>query len=115
LASSDPPPDDAGKRREQRRRVLLSGKLVHSVNELTVDCAIQDISSRGARIRLAPDTLIGDPIYLINMSHGLAFRAMVVWRRENRAGLSFTRYFDLNKRDDDAPKILRRLWLEHIR
>lgn len=115
LASSDPPPDDTGKRSQPRRRVLLSGKLVHSTSELTVDCAIQDISSAGARVRLPPDTLLGEPIYLINMSHGLAFRARVAWRRENRAGLEFTRYFDLHKAGEDAPRVLRRLWLEHIR
>ena len=115
-SSSDPPEDDAaGNRRQPRRRVLLSGKLVHSPGELTVDCAIQDISSAGARIRVAPEVLLGEPLYLINMSHGLAFRARVVWRRENRAGLAFAGYFDLHKVSEDAPKVLRRLWLEHMR
>ena len=116
VASSDPPTSDDGEhRREQRRRVLLTGRLVHSVNEWTVECAIQDISRTGARIRVPPDTLLSDPLYLINMSHGLAFKARVAWRRENRVGLTFSRYFDLNKTNEDAPKILRRLWMEHTR
>lgn len=113
---SDPPAEDAaGKRRQPRRRVLLSGKLVHSPSELTADCAIQDISSAGARIRVPLEVLLGEPLYLINLSHGLAFRARVAWRRDNRAGLAFTAYFDLHKVNDDAPKVLRRLWLEHMR
>lgn len=116
LTSSDPPATDgAENRREQRRRVLLTGRLVHSVNELTAECAIQDISRTGARVRVPADTLLSDPLYLINMSHGLAFKARVAWRRENRVGLAFSRYYDLNKPNEDAPKILRRLWLEHIR
>lgn len=116
LASSDPPSDDSGgKRREQRRRVLLSGKLVHSAGELTVDCAIQDLSTTGARVRVPDDTLVAEPIYLINMSHGVAWRAHVAWRRENRLGLAFVHAFDLSQVNDDAPKVLRRLWLEHIR
>ncbi|MBS0412345.1 MAG: PilZ domain-containing protein [Proteobacteria bacterium] len=116
LASSEPPTDDpGGKRREQRRRVLLSGKLVHSAGELTVDCAIQDLSATGARIRVPDDTLVGDPIYLINMSHGVAWRARVAWRRDNRLGLAFSHAFDLSQVNEDAPKVLRRLWMEHIR
>ena len=116
LASSDSPTSDDGEhRREQRRRVLLTGRVVHSVSELTVECAIQDISRTGARIRVPADTPLSDPLYLINMSHGLAFKARVAWRRENRVGLTFSRYFELNKPSDDAPKVLRRLWLEHTR
>lgn len=116
LAESEPPAEDSGgKRRAQRRRVLLSGKLVHSAGELTVDCAIQDISAAGARVRVPDDTLVGDPIYLINMSHGVAYRARVAWRRENRLGLAFSHAFDLSQANEDAPKVLRRLWLEHIR
>lgn len=116
VASSDSSSDDdAGKRGQPRQRVLLSGKLVHSPGELTVDCTIQDISSAGARVRLPPDTLVGEPVYLINMSHGLGFRARIAWRKDNRAGLAFTRHFDLHKVEEDAPKVLRRLWLEYTR
>ena len=116
LATSDPPTDGPGdKRRELRRRVLLSGKVVHSLGELTVNCAIQDLSATGARVRLPDDTLVGDPIYLINMSHGVAWRARVAWRRENRLGLEFSQSFDLSQENEAAPKVLRRLWLEHVR
>lgn len=116
LASSEPPVSDGDEnRREQRRRVLLTGQIVYSANEMTARCTIQDISRSGARIRLPADTLLSDPLYLINMSHGLAFKATVAWRRENRVGLIFSRYFDFNKPNDEAPKILRRLWLEHVR
>ena len=107
-------PSGAEQRRHRRRRVLLSGRLVHSLNELTVDCAIQDVSSTGARLRLPEGTLLAEPLYLIDLSHGLAFKARVAWRRENRAGLAFSAYYDLGKADG-APKLLRRLWLDHIR
>ncbi|HEX7761291.1 MAG TPA: PilZ domain-containing protein [Caulobacteraceae bacterium] len=116
LTSSDPPATDgAENRRELRRRVLLSGRLVHSASQLSAECAIQDISHTGARVRVAPEILLSDPLYLINMSHGLGFKAKVAWRRENRVGLTFSGYYDLNKPNQEAPPILRRLWLEYIR
>jgi hypothetical protein len=112
---STPADEPAELRRELRQRVLLSGKIVHSPGEMSVDCAIQDISSAGARVRLSSSDGLGDPIYLINMSHGMAFKARVAWRRENRVGLAFTQYWDLAKTDPDRPPILRRLYLEHVR
>jgi len=102
-------------RRSQRRRVLLSGRLVHSINEMTVDCSIRDVSSTGARLRLPQATLLAEPLFLIDLTHGLAFKARVAWRKENGAGLSFIEYFDLSKADSPAPKRLRRLWLDYTR
>jgi hypothetical protein len=117
LAKSLTAPDEGAEehRREHRRRVLLAGRLVHGPNELTVDCAIQDLSRKGARLKLPPAMMLQEPIYLINFSHGLAFQARVTWRQEARIGLAFIKYFDLSKPIAETPKLLRRLWLDHIR
>jgi|SRR5579863_6522275 len=111
------PPDEGGAqhRTEPRRRVLLSGKLVYGESEMTLDCAISDMSRTGARVRLAGPELLREPIYLIDVRHGLAFEAHEAWRRGALVGLTFTRYFDLRSAADEAPLLVRRIWLEQIR
>jgi hypothetical protein len=101
-------------RAEPRRRALLSGMIVHSAAQMSVPCTILDISRTGARVRLVGADFIGEPLYLINLSHALAFRARTVWRRADRMGLNFVIYYDLSKAAGDAPPILRRLWVSHI-
>ncbi len=116
LPQMEPPPEHEGERRgEQRRRVFLSGRVIHSSGELTVDCTISDISTAGARLRFANVEPLGDPLYLINLSHGLAFKAQVIWRLDNKVGLAFNEYFDLSAPTEETPKFLRRHWLEHVR
>ncbi|MFI4933137.1 MAG: PilZ domain-containing protein [Caulobacterales bacterium] len=114
---TEPPPekDESDHRAETRRRVLFSGKLVYGFPEMSLDCAIADISRTGARVRLpGPEPLI-DPIYLIEVRHGLAFRAREVWRRESLVGLSFTNTFNLNNPNQELPPIVRQLWLAQVR
>jgi hypothetical protein len=104
----------AQRRVAPRRRGLLSGMIVHSSTLFSTPCAILDISLSGARIRLSPTEPLGEPIYLIDFSHGLAFEANVAWRREDRIGLRFTTYFDLSKTDNGGPTLLRRLWIDRL-
>src|SRR3569623_616483 len=77
-------------RRQPRRRVLLSGRMGHSAHEETVDCTIVDVSSTGARLRLPDGTFLAEPLWLIDLTHGLAFKARLAWRRAHKAGLEFT-------------------------
>src|SRR5260221_12784557 len=62
----------------QRRRVLFSGRIVHSRAEMTVDCAIQDISTTGDRVRVSGSDLVGDPLFLINMRTRLPFHSQLL-------------------------------------
>ena len=113
---SEPPDNDPQRRRSQpRRRVLLSGKLVYGEPPMTMDCAISDLSRGGARIRLPGPEPLAEPLYLIDVRHGLAFRAREMWRQGNRIGLSFTAYYDLRTPPPELPKIVRQMWVEQIR
>lgn len=105
-------PPAADKRKAHRQRVLFMGRLVHSAGELTAECAIQNLSKTGARVKLAGNEPVSEPIYLVDMRNGLAFKASIRWRREDRIGLSFTGYHDLAKPDPSLPTLLRRLWLD---
>ena len=110
-----PPETPGNNRQELRRRALLSGCVVYGPAELTVNCTIADISSAGARLRFSTPEPLVEPLYLIDLSHGLAFKARVAWRKDNVVGLAFSEYLDLSKPNQDAPRVLRRLWVEHLR
>jgi hypothetical protein len=107
--------DGPENRRAPRRRVLFTGRIVYGMQEMTVECAIQNISQTGARVRLAGVEALQPPVYLVDIRHGLAFRAHVRWRDGDRAGLSFSEYSDLSNPDVKVPTIVRRLWLDYLR
>jgi len=110
---NEPPTQGPSDRRGgPRRRVLLGGMLVFGEAQMTLDCTIANLSRSGARIRLAGPRMLGEPIYLIDLSHGLAFLAREAWRREAVIGLSFVKYFDLSDPPPEIPKLLRDLWVE---
>jgi hypothetical protein len=103
-------PED--RRQEPRRRTVLAGIVVHGSKLYTTECAILDISKVGARVRIPATEVIGQPIFLVNISHGLAFEAYVTWRRADRIGLKFRDYFDLSKPNSGGSPLLRQLWIE---
>ena len=105
-----PQEDSQENRGGSRQRVLLSGRLVHSRQEFTTDCAIESLSETGARVRLAGATPVVDPVYLIHMRLGLGFKVRVAWRRDLRLGLAFDQRYDLRKPAADCPRVLTRLW-----
>jgi hypothetical protein len=113
---SEPPERPPGEARaDPRRRALLSGALVYGAAELTLGCAISDLSRSGARVRLHGAELLMEPIYLVDLSHGLAYRARQAWRRDEVVGLAFVDYFDLRQPPPELPRIVRRLWVDHSR
>jgi hypothetical protein len=111
--SADKPPSDG--RVSPRRRVLLSGKIVYGGNEMTLDCAIIDISDTGARVRLQGAQLLVEPLYLVDLRHGIAYRARRAWRREDLVGLAFSERYDLRAPPPELPKLVRQLWVEATR
>jgi hypothetical protein len=113
---ADPPEEEGAEHRAAaRRRVLLSGKVIYGEAQMTLDCAISNLSTSGAQVRLSGPEPLSDPIYLINVRHGLAFRAREAWRRGAVVGLEFTQHFDLRAGSAEAPLIVRRIWLEQTR
>ena len=113
---AEPTDKEAAEHRDEpRRRVLLTGKLVYGGAELTQDCTISDLSRRGAKVRMRGTEPLVDPIYLIDVRHGLAFKAREAWRDGALVGLAFTRFFDLRDPPPEAPKILRHIWVEQTR
>jgi hypothetical protein len=108
------PSNDPERRAFARRRTVLSGILVHGPSLFTCPCAILDISRNGAKVKLGPGEGLGTPLWLADLSHGLAFEAEIAWRREDRVGLRFTTYLDLAKGgfSEPGPILMRSLWIE---
>jgi hypothetical protein len=102
------------RRHAPRRRGVLSGMLVHGPAFFTSTCAILDVSLSGARVRVPAAEPLGEPMYLLDFSHGLAFEAHIAWRRQDRVGLRFKTYYDLSEPNSGGPTLLRRLWIDRL-
>jgi len=83
-------------RRSPRKRVLWPGKLVFGTFAKSVDCTICDVSTLGARVRIRPDSVVPNELFLVHLREWTAYQARVVWRRKDgNLGISFKRAFDL--------------------
>ncbi len=106
-------PAKAEHRAAPRRRVLLQGKIVYGPTNITLDCAIRNLSRSGARVRLASATPLPAEVKLVEIKDGMAFDCHVVWRAMPEFGLAFTRAYDLAR--DTRPELrpLRRIWIDN--
>jgi hypothetical protein len=115
----DSPTDDISRSPRQRRgvrrpRVLLGGKLVFGRSEYTADCTIRDLTETGARVRLSSAVMVHDPIWLLNFSTGIAYKARVAWRSPREFGLTFDQSTDLALVVSGPLVRLRRIWLDSM-
>src|SRR3712207_5061278 len=102
--------DHAEQRSVARNRVLLVGKLVYGGTAFTPECAIRNITDRGASVRLSPGVQLPRSVSLIETAAGRAYQADVVWQRSGFGGLAFTSVRDLGAAGPGDP--LRRLWID---
>jgi PilZ domain len=93
-----------------RARSLLSGKLVIDGGRISFDCVIRNMSSRGARVELAPSIELPATVGLLIVREGLLCDAKVVWRRNGETGLTFHGRHDLRRDADPARRGIRALW-----
>jgi len=86
--------------------------VVYGDQDLTLDCAIRDLSDKGARVRLASPVALPARIHLIEVRKGLAFDCRVTWRNMPEFGLEFVRAYDLTTAPPEKDDALRRIWVE---
>ena len=102
-------------RRAPRRRSLLSGKLVFDqAGACSLDCVIRDLSETGARIRLGGALPTPAAVHLVDLRHGVAYEARVLWRRGVEIGLAFGAAHPLDQAATPELRAMRRLWVEHL-
>ena len=113
----DPTPtqEQRDDRAAPRQRVLLAGRMVYGDADLTVNCAIRDLSESGARVRISSAVALPSRVRLIEVKTGRAFECEVAWRRMPEIGLKFIGpALDLANTDSRELWMLRRVWLEAV-
>lgn len=100
------------KRRALRRRVLLSGKIAYGGGDFTCSCAIRDISTNGARVRIPDGYILPTQVYLIDVREGCAYDACTKWQRQAEAGLEFRAKIPLGPDCAAEHRYLRRILID---
>lgn len=83
-----PPPED-GPRNEHRPRVLKSGTIIAGIKNSEISCTLRNQHSKGAELRVTADVQIPERFLLYVPLDGLAYRAVVRWRKNERVGVEF--------------------------
>ena len=73
-----------------RLKSLLRGRVYFNNRHSATECLVRDITSNGARLAFAEDVAIPDVIELYVPHKDQTFRAHVVWRHGNEAGVAFS-------------------------
>jgi hypothetical protein len=93
-----------------RTRTLLQGKVVVGDALYSAECIIVDLSSTGARVRVARDFRLGPPLSLLFVTDGRLVDVAVAWRRGEEAGFAFTAEHDLKSDKHPNRRRIRELW-----
>jgi hypothetical protein len=80
----------SGRRTSKRSRVLLSALIVDPDKDMVLPCRIENISESGARLKLSERRFVPPRVWLIAITAGLAYRANVIWRKDDRLGVETT-------------------------
>jgi len=98
----------AEKRKAARSRTLLGGVIAFNNRASTMDCQVRNLSAGGAKVTLTNAVVVPDQFDLEIARKERSFRARMVWRAPNEAGVVF-----LNEYDQDVPVPLE--WARRLR
>jgi hypothetical protein len=92
MASTNKPPEPGSDehRRERRQRVLKGGTIITGTQNSEVSCTLRNQNDGGAELKVSPESRIPDHFLLYVPVDGVAYRAEVRWRRNERIGVRFT-------------------------
>jgi hypothetical protein len=92
------------KRKARRHRMRVDARLALDSGELC-DCALSDVSDRGARINVHDAETIPDNFLLLLAGNGAARRkCRVIWRKPQQVGVKFETWLDERVQAARAPK-----------
>ena len=77
------------RRKSDRARTFFGGMIAFNKRNSTMDCRVRDFSSTGARVHLTNTAVIPDQFDLTIARKERSFRARVVWRSVDEAGVTF--------------------------
>ncbi len=94
-----------------RRRMLLGGVISFGDGTTTFDCAIRNVSAKGAKITCKKADQLPPEFYLINVRDRLIYNARLVWRTGHDAGLKIKETMRFSEITDPALSHLADLWM----
>ncbi len=100
------------RRRARRRRVLLFGRLSDATGAEIADCAISNLSSSGAQVRLYTEQSFPHRVYLLDAKTHTAHLSEIAWHRDRRMGLHFIETYDLERDIPDRLSFLKALLID---
>ncbi|UCI22970.1 PilZ domain-containing protein (plasmid) [Mesorhizobium sp. B2-1-8] len=82
--------DEAGNRRERRQRVLKGAAIINGVTNSEISCTIRNQNSGGAELNVSVEARVPERFVLYVPTDGVAYQAVLRWRRNDRIGVQFT-------------------------
>jgi hypothetical protein len=98
----------AEKRKAARSRTLLGGVIAFNNRASTMDCQVRNLSTGGAKVTFSNTATVPDQFDLQIARKERSFRARMIWRSPNEAGVAF-----LNEYNHDVPVPLE--WAKRLR
>src|SRR5262245_10246327 len=77
------------KRKAARSRTLLGGVIAFNKQASTMDCQVRNLSAGGAKVTFTNTAIVPDQFDLQVARKERSFRARMVWRSPNEAGVAF--------------------------
>ncbi|HEY7229240.1 MAG TPA: PilZ domain-containing protein [Pseudolabrys sp.] len=96
------------RRKTARARTLLGGVIAFNKRASTMDCQVRNLSPAGAKVTFVNTAVVPDQFDLTIARKERSFRARMIWRTPNEAGVSF-----LNEYDQNVPVPLE--WAKRLR
>jgi PilZ domain len=96
------------KRKATRARTLLGGVIAFNDRASTMDCQVRNLSIGGAKVTFSNTAVVPDQFDLKIARKERSFRARMIWRAPNEAGVAF-----LSEYNQDVPVPLE--WAKRLR
>ncbi|MER9484498.1 PilZ domain-containing protein [Mesorhizobium sp. M0220] len=77
-------------RDKRRQRVLKGAAILTGMTNSEVTCTLRNMHAGGAELKVSIDARVPDEFLLYVPTYGIAYKAEVRWRREDRIGVMFT-------------------------
>ncbi len=77
------------RRRAPRKRTFLKGTVYYNHRLSSLECTIRDFTETGARLQFAAPVSLPDQVDLDIPSRDQSLKAVVRWRKDDEAGVSF--------------------------
>jgi hypothetical protein len=82
------------RRKAVRTRTLLGGRIAFNNCASTMDCEVRNLSSSGAKVTFTNTAVVPNQFDLKIARKEQSFRARMVWRAPNEAGIAFLSEYD---------------------